>query len=411
MKVRYTLVKRSLSTNSQPLLLLLLNIFILFTYFISKGVIHNMKIVCEKSDLLNSVNIVLKAVPTKTTMPILECIIINATSNIIKLTANDMELGIETLVKGVIEENGMIAINAKVFSEIIRKLPDNQVTIETDDNYMATITCEKANFNISGKSFEEFPFLPVVEKNKYITLSQFTLKEVIRQTVFSISDNESNKIMTGELFEIHENELKVTSLDGHRISIRNIKLKDIYDDIKVIVPGKTLNEISKILSGEILEETKIFFTDKHIIFEFNDTVVLSRLIEGEYYNISQMLSNDYETKFTISKKEFLSCIDRATLLVKENEKKPIIINVEDGKLELKINSSIGSMKEDITIQKEGKDIVIGFNPKFLMDALRVIDDEDITVYLFNPKAPCFIKDKDETYTYLILPININANVN
>lgn len=370
-----------------------------------------MKIVCEKSDLLNSVNIVLKAVPTKTTMPILECIIINATSNIIKLTANDMELGIETLVKGVIEENGMIAINAKVFSEIIRKLPDNQVTIETDDNYMATITCEKANFNISGKSSEEFPFLPVVEKNKYITLSQFTLKEVIRQTVFSISDNESNKIMTGELFEIHENELKVTSLDGHRISIRNIKLKDIYDDIKVIVPGKTLNEISKILSGEILEETKIFFTDKHIIFEFNDTVVLSRLIEGEYYNISQMLSNDYETKFTISKKEFLSCIDRATLLVKENEKKPIIINVEDGKLELKINSSIGSMKEDITIQKEGKDIVIGFNPKFLMDALRVIDDEDITVYLFNPKAPCFIKDKDETYTYLILPININANVN
>ena len=370
-----------------------------------------MKIICNKSDLLNSVNIVMKAVPAKTTMPILECIVIEVKNSIIKLTANDMELGIETLVKGDVLEDGVIAINAKIFSEIIRKLPDNQVTIETDEKFMAYIRCEKAKFNISGKSNEEFPLIPKIEKDCFIELSQFSLKEIIRQTVFSISDNESNKIMTGELFEINQDELKIVSLDGHRISIRKIKLKNSYDPIKVIVPGKTLNEISKILSGGIEDEVKLFFTNKHIVFEFNDTMVLSRLIEGEYYKIEQMLSSDYETKVTVNKKEFLSCIDRASLLIKESDKKPIIINVGDENMELQINSSIGSMNEEIDIAKEGKDILIAFNPKFLMDALRVIDDEEVDIYLFNPKAPCFIKDKEESYIYLILPVNFNAGVN
>lgn len=369
-----------------------------------------MKIKCQKSDLLNSVNIVLKAVPAKSTMPILECMVINVNETKIKLIGNDMELGIETIVKGDILTSGTIAINAKVFSEIIRKLPDNEVTIDTDSNYMATIICEKAKFTISGKSADEFPALPKIEKKSALTISQFSLKEVIRQTVFSISDNESNKIMTGELFEIYENEMKVVSLDGHRISIRKIELKQAFEPTKVIVPGKTLIEVSKILSGEISDEVSIYFTEKHILFEFDDTLVLSRLIEGEYYKINQMLSADYETKVTINKKEFLSCIDRATLLIKETEKKPIIVGINDGTMELKINSTIGSMDEEIDITKEGKDILIGFNPKFLIDALRVIDDEEITIYLINPKAPCYIKDKDENYIYLILPVNFNAAV-
>lgn len=367
-----------------------------------------MKIKCQKSDLLNSVNIVLKAVPVKSTMPILECVVINVNESTIKLIGNDMELGIETIVKGDIVSSGSIALNAKIFSEIIRKLPDNEVTIDTDNNYMATITCEKSKFTISGKSTDEFPVLPKIEKKSALTISQFSLKEVIRQTVFSISDNESNKIMTGELFEIDDKEMRVVSLDGHRISIRKIELKQSFESTKVIVPGKTLIEVSKILSGEISDEVSIYFTEKHILFEFDDTLVLSRLIEGEYYKINQMLSADYETKVTINKKEFLSCIDRATLLIKETEKKPIIVGIKDGTMELKINSTIGSMDEEIDISKEGKDILIGFNPKFLIDALRVIDDEEVTIYLINPKAPCYIKDKDETYIYLILPVNFNA---
>ena len=367
-----------------------------------------MKIHCQKSDLLNGVNIALKAVPVKSTMPILECLFIEATDEGIKLVANDMELGIETMVKGTIIEKGTVALNAKIFSEIVRRLPENEVNITTDDAFMTQIICEKAKFSIAGRSGEEFPSLPNIEKENAVVLSQFTLKEIIRQTVFSISDNESNKIMTGELFEIKNNELKVISLDGHRISIRKILMKDSYEDRKIIVPGKTLNEISKILSGEVTSLVNIFFTEKHALFEFDNTIVLTRLIEGEYYRIDQMLSSDYETKVTINKKELQSCIERASLLIRETDKKPIIIDIKNKNFELKINTAIGSMKEEIDITLEGKDIVIGFNPKFLLDALRVIDDETVDLYLINAKAPCFIRDKEQSYIYLILPVNINV---
>lgn len=367
-----------------------------------------MKIICSKSDLLKCVNIVMKAVPSKTTMTILECILIDASAGQIKFTANDMELGIETIVNGKIEAKGIVALEAKLFSEIIRKLPDSMVTIESDEKMNTTITCEKAKFNIMGKEGDDFSMLPMIEKNDPVCLSQFTLKEVIRQTIFSIAVNDTNKMMTGELFEIRENELKVVSLDGHRIAIRKIELKDSYDSQKVVVPGKTLTEISKILSGETEDIVKIYFTQNHIMFEFDQTIVVSRLIEGTYFRVDQMLSSDYETKISINRREMLDCIDRATLLVKEGDKKPIIINISDEMMELKINSQIGSMNESIDIEKEGKDIMIGFNPKFLIDALRVIDDEIIDIYYVNSKAPCFIRDEKQSYIYLILPVNFVA---
>ena len=370
-----------------------------------------MKIICSKSELLQGVNTVLKAVPAKTTMPILECILIDTTDGQIKLTANDMELGIETKIKGDILDKGKIALEAKLFSEIVRKLPDSEVTIQTDENFRTLIKCEKAKFNIAGKSGDDFSYLPEIEKNQMVVLSQFSLKEIIRQTIFSIADNENNRLMTGELFEINGNEMKVVSLDGHRISIRKIELKEDYNHIKVVVPGKTLNEVSKILTGGIEDYVHMFFTGRHIVFEFDDTIVVSRLIEGEYFRIEQMLSSDYETKISINKKELQSCIERASLLVKEGDKKPIIMNILDDSMELKINSFIGSMNEDIDITKTGKDLMIGFNPKFILDALRVIDDENIDIYMINPKAPCFIRDEAQKYIYLILPVNFNAAAN
>ena len=364
-----------------------------------------MKIICNKSALLTGVNTVLKAVPARTTMPILECILIDTTSGVIKLTANDMDLGIETTVDGDVLDKGCIALEAKLFSEIVRKLPDSEVTIETDDNNKALIKCEKAKFNIPGKSGEDFAYLkkPV----HFITLSQFSLKEIIRQTIFSISDNESNRMMSGELLQIDQDQLRLVSLDGQRISIRKISLKESYDPIKAVIPGKTLNEISKILSGDMDDDVRIYFTDRHVLFEFDQTVVVSRLLEGEYFQIDKMISSDYNTKITINKKELQGCIERASLLIRESERKPIIINVTDGSMEMKIQSAMGSMNEDIDISKEGRDIMIGFNPKFILDALRVIDDEEITMYLVNPKAPFIIKNDEQSYIYLVLPISFN----
>lgn len=367
-----------------------------------------MHIICDKSKLIEGMNIVMKAIPGKTTMMILECVVIEVKDNQIKLIANDLQLGIETLIDGEIKQEGSVAVGAKVFFEIIRKLPSDNVSITVDEEYHMNISCGKAKFNIMAKATDEFPYLPNIVKDKNVNISQFTLKDIIRQTVFSISDNENAKVMTGELFEIHDSELKVVSLDGHRISIRKVKLNQSYDDVSVIIPGKTLIEISKIINGGMDDEVSIFFTDKHVLFEFEDTIVLSRLIEGEYYKIDKMLSTDYETKVIVNKREMLECIDRSTLLLKESDKKPVIIDVQDDYMKFAMNSAIGSMDEDIDASKEGKDILIGFNPRFLMDALRVIDEDEITMYMINPKAPCFIRDQEETYIYLILPVNFNV---
>lgn len=367
-----------------------------------------MKLVCSKSNLLNGVQIVSNAASNKTTMSILECIMVDASKGNITLTANDMELGIETIIEGEIIEKGVIALDAKIFKEIVRNLPDSDITIETDSSYKTVITCENSNFTIIGKSGEDFSYLPVVEKEDSIIISQFGLKEIVRQTIFSISDNDNSKLMTGELFEINGDELRIASSDGHRISVRKIQLKESYEAKKVVVPGKTLNEVSKILPGGAESDVTISFTSKHIVFEFDKTTVVSRLIEGEYYNIDRMISSDYETKVKINKKKLLNCINRATLLVKEGDKRPVIINILDGNMELKINSIQGSMNEDIDIEKEGKDLMIGFNPKYLIDALRVIDDEDVELYMVNPKSPCLIKNNEESYIYLILPVNFTV---
>uniref|UniRef100_UPI003FF08B5C DNA polymerase III subunit beta n=1 Tax=Anaerobutyricum hallii TaxID=39488 RepID=UPI003FF08B5C len=357
-----------------------------------------MKITCSKNQFLYGVNTVSKAVSNKTTMDILQCILIEAYDDCIKLTANDTELGIETVIEGTIIEPGKIALEAKIFSEIIKKIPDNDVCIETDESGKTNIECEQIQCSIMGRKGDDFSHLPEIEKENKITLSQFDLKEVIRQTICSVSDNENNK-------------MTVTSLDGHRISVRNIELQESYPKMEVIVPGKTLSEVSKILPGEAKDTINLYLTDKHILFEFGETKVVSRLLEGKFYNIGQMLSNDYETKLTINKMELLRCLDRSTLFVKESDKKPIILKIENEQMNLMISSQIGSMKDQIAISKEGKDLVIGFNPKFLVDALRVIDEEEVTIYLINSIAPCIIRDEKSSYLYLILPINVsNSNV-
>ena len=363
-----------------------------------------MKLVIPKNYLTEGISIVSRAVPSKTTMTILECILIDASGSDIRLIANDMELGIQTTVYGVIEERGIIAVNAQIFSNIIRKLPDADVVITTQGEKVS-IVCDKAKFAIMGKSGEDFVYLPAVEKNEEIRISQFSLRDMIGKTIFSISGNESNGMMTGELLEIRRNFLRMVALDGHRIAIRSMELADSYQDHKVIIPGKTLNEISKILSGDTERMVSIYFTDRHVLFEFDGTIVVSRLIEGEYYRIDKMLSTSYTTKVTVNRKDFFGCIDRAMLLVKEEDKKPVIIMIRDDSMEMRINTAIGSMDEVLNITREGVNMNIGFNPKFLIDALRVIDDEEINLYMVNPKAPCFIRDEEGRYCYLILPVN------
>lgn len=367
-----------------------------------------MKIKCLKSDLLAGINIVSKAIPTKTTMTILENILLTAADGEIKMLANDMEIGIETIIPGEIYEKGTVALEEKLFSDIIRKFPDDDVFIETDDNLLTTLTCENTDMQISGKDGDEFPELPSYEKENPLVISQYSLREIIKQTIFSIADNNSNKIMSGELFEISGNRLKAVTLDGHRLSVRNIYLKDNYDDKKVIIPGSTLNKISNIINGDINKDVNIYFNSNNVIFEFDSSVVISRLIEGEYFKVDQMILNDSDIKVKINRKQLIDCIDRATLFFKEGDKNPVRFNYTNDKVEITIKSQHGSMNSDLDIEKEGKDILIGFNPKLMLDALKVIEDEVITVYMTASNAPCIIKDDNGMYIYLILPVKVNG---
>ncbi len=364
-----------------------------------------MKIVCDKSELLKSINISLKAVPVRSTIPVLECILISAGPAGIVFTTNDTELGIETYVKGEVLEPGVIAVQAKMFSEIARKLPMDEVIITSDENYNITIVSGKARFAIGGQSGEDFAYLPQVERDDSIMLSQFTLRNVIQQTIFSIAAGDNNRIMSGEFFEISDTGLRVIALDGHRIAIRHIDLPGSYPHITAIVPGKALTEISKIFTGDLDDMVNIYFTKSHIMLEIPGTTIVSRLIEGQYFNVDQMISSDYATKVRINNRTLVSCVDRATLFVREGDKKPIILDFDDVHMNISIASPMGSMNEDVDIEKEGRDLAIGFNPRFLIDALRAISDEEINMYFTNAKSPCFIRDDEGTYTYLILPVN------
>ena len=345
-----------------------------------------MKIICKKTDLAKAVQTVAKAVPAKATTSILECLLLRAEKEEITLTGNNLELGIETVMPGNIEEEGSIAIQAKVFGEIVRKLPEGDVVLETGEKDQATVRCKKTKYNLSVKSAEEYTCIPDMERKNHVTISEFDLKEAIRQTIFSVADTSSKKAMTGELWEINGKELKIV----------------------VIVPGKTLAEIIKIIGGDPEKEIAVYFTENHIQFEIENTRAISRLIDGEYLKVEQLLSKDYGTKIKVQKKELQECIDRASLLLKDDAKKPIILNIEENILSLEAASNMGSMNESMFVVKEGEKLRIGFNPKFLLEMLRVIDDEEVFMYFTSAKTPCTVRDEKDSYVYLVLPVNLSA---
>ena len=368
-----------------------------------------MKIVCSKQKLTEGINIVSKAVPSNTTMPLLQCILIRAENGEIRFTANDMELGIETVIEGKIETAGMVAVDSKKFSELIRKLPDDDITIETDKEFILSFSCVsiRTNPTLIGLCGDDYTFLPNPDRLEEVSVSMFGFKEMISKTMFSVGNSDINKTLSGANVVIKGDLLRMKTLDGHRVSIRNLKLKESYSDHDVIIPAKTLTEISKIIPAETEKDIKIIFSESHVIFEFENTIVVSRLIDGKFIDVEKMISNAYDTKVKIDRKRLADCIDRSMFYSKEGNKKPIVINITDTELELTIKSADGGLEENIDIEKEGKDVRIGFNPKFVFEALRVIDDEEISLYLVNSRSPLYIRDEEDNYIYMILPINLN----
>lgn len=367
-----------------------------------------MKFTCKREQLQNGINIVSKAVSGRTTLPILECILLTVSNEGFKLTANNLELGIETaIMEADVYETGIIAIESKLFSEIIRRVNGEFVSIETDDKNIAHISSGFSDFKITIQEGDDFPMLPAVEKNNEYILYQNDLKNMIRQTIFSIAQDESKPVLTGELLELSLNSMNMVSVDGYRISYRKCNLVKGNDDISVIVPGKTLNEISKILSTENEDTVSIYVTEKHILFDLGQSIVVSRLIEGEYIKYKQSFTEDFKTRIFVNRSELIASLERASLISRDSKKIPVKLDINQSKIVINSNAELGTAHEEMDIECDGDGLKIAFNPRYLIDALKAIDEDKVSIQFTASLSPCIIKPfEGDEYKYLILPLRM-----
>lgn len=376
-------------------------------YLFIKELSTIMKLYCSRELLLNALTIANKAISNKTTLEILKCVLLSAENGKFIVTATDLEIGIQSApIAATIEEQGSIALDAHLFTEIIRKVNGENVLIQTNAKNEVSISCGFSDFKIMGQSGQDFPALPEVEKNQKYEILQSDLKNMIRQTIFSIAQEDSKPILTGELFELKKDCLQIVSVDGFRISFRKEKLSQSAKETKIVVPGKTLSEIHKILGTEE-KNVSLYVTDKHVLFDIDGNIVISRLIEGDYIKYEQSFSDDYKTRFCVNTTHFLQTLERASLVSKDSKKTPVKLDIAEKKLIVKAQAEIGTAYEEIEIAMEGEALQIAFNPRYLIDALRVIEEEQIYVQFTTSLSPCIMKPLEkEHFRYLILPLRL-----
>ncbi len=365
-----------------------------------------MKIKINKSELNDKINLVLKAVASKATMPILEYILLTADNAGFKMLSNDLKLAIETnYIDCDIEEMGIIALEAKYFSEIVKKLPEGMLTIETNENNVK-ITSGKVEINFKGLIGDDFPSIPSVEESKSLTLETENFIELVKKTVFCIAQDDSKPVLTGELFEITDSILKVVAVDGFRISYGLKQLENI-NDFSVVIPGKALNEVSKILPTEKDSKVKMIFGESFVKFVTEKCTVVARLLEGDFIKYSQLFSDSYKTKITCKRSELKEALDRTMLVSRDSKRTPVKFEINENKIVLTSNTENGNFYEEISILFEGEDLTIGFNPKYVLDIINVIESEEISLTFTNQLSPCIVRgNNDNNYKYLVLPLRI-----
>lgn len=375
-----------------------------------------MKMICEKQQLSRIINTVQKAVSAKSIMPILECILIDANgSGELTITGNNLDLCIEYSDQCNIPEGGTIAISSKMFGEIIRRLPDGDVTVTVnEENNVMTIKCGKSEFNIQGLSGLEYPAMPEITENYRLTLKQPVLKKMIRKTLFAVSQNEARKpVLTGSLFEIDTGVLSVVSTDGYRLAICKEIVDASLENKKFVIPGLTLREILKVLEDDEEKKVSIIVSDRHVMFEFENYKVITRLLEGEYINYKPVLTTPNNIVVIANTHELSESLERASLLINDDisakaEKVPVRLNILMDKIELTCMTGKGKVHDVVDVSVSGDDIEIGFNYKYLLEALRACEEEEVKMEFSNPRSSCFIRSNanDDSYTFMILPVRL-----
>ena len=370
-----------------------------------------MKIICEKDNILKALNSVTKAVATKTTMPILEGILIQTNDNEVKFTTYDLEIGIEYIINCQVQEQGATVVNAIMFSEIIRRLPDSEIKITLDEKNLLVIECEGSLYKLATMNPEEFPELPQISIENSIEMEQNSLKDMIRKSIFAVSTEENRPIFTGCLFEIKNNKLNVVAVDGFRLAWKSKFLQNKINDFSAVIPGRTLNEINKIILDSY-DTIKIGVAKNQALFEMENCKIVTRLLDGEFLNYSSVIPENWETRIRVDRSSLQNCFERISLIssssIEKEKKYPVKVNVDIGKVTISCTNQTGDAKEEMYVTTEGKNLEAGFNPKYFLDALRAIDDQEVFIDFGTSISPCIIRPVEEggDYIYMILPIRM-----
>lgn len=360
---------------------------------------------CEKQEILEGISIVQKAITGKSTMPILEGIYIKTNESSLTLIGSDMDVSIQTSVNANIIEQGSIVIDAKIFGEIIRKLPNSTIKIETLENQIIRITCEKSVFDVVYMNTNEFPELPEINEDLKISVKQNILKNMIKGTSFAIAQDETRPILQGILFEVKNKNLNLVALDGYRLAIKS-EFLDTDMDIEVVIPGKTLNEVSKILE-DVDDIVNITFTNNHILFNLEKTKIISRLLEGKFINYNSLLPQEHKLVVDANRQELQNAIERASLMAKDGNTNLIKLDIQQDTLVITSNSQLGKVREEISIKLQGDEVQIAFNSRYLLDVLKNVEDDEVVMKMTSGISPCVIEEKNsENAKYLVLPVRL-----
>lgn len=365
-----------------------------------------MKLYASRENLLYGVNIVQRAVSTKNPLPILSGILITAEGDTLKFTATDLEMGIECTVPVTVIEPGSVVVTAKYFSEVVRRLPDTRIELEVNqNNHSTSIRYGESEISIHGMSPEDFPILPQLDREKSVTINGGLFRNMIKQVAFAASSDNSRPIFTGVLLEIKEEQLIIVATDTHRLAFRSGKIASSHnlDNLSVIIPGKTISEISKIASEE--SQVQLTFTENQVLFEIDNICLISRLINGQFPNYNQVIPQGHKSRIRIKSKDFLEAMERASLMTKEGSS-VVKIAIEELSMNITSNSpDIGRIYEQLPIYLEGEQTTISFNSRYLLDVLKVADDDEVYLELTGSLSPGIVKPVgNQNYLYLILPI-------
>ena len=368
-----------------------------------------MKIICNQKILANKISVAQKAINGKITVDLLKGILLSAKNDKLKLTGYDLEIGIETYTQAEIIEEGEIVVNSRLFGDIIRKLPDSFVEIETDSENNIYINCLNSKFKIKGDSSTEYPRLPEVNKDELYNIPQDLLKNMIKQTVFAISQDQTKPILMGELLEIIDGEVSLVAIDGYRLAVRTVQVNNVLNNAKVIIPGKALIDLNSLLSNE--ENIQLGFDDKNAIFIIEDTKIITRLLEGDFIDYKKLLPREYNSKIKLNTRELLNSIERASLLSQSEKNNLIKLSIRDNSMAITSNTDKGNVYEEVKLDLEGDYLDIAFNSRYFIEGLKNIESEEIYIEFTTNINPCIIKPADEVqYTYLLLPVRISSNI-